>query len=359
MMMNALSLQIQSNRKEYFLREKSQQSEKNESTEQSENNEFAEDESVFKVEGEVQKGRKHPATLSPEELSKPQTPAKVTKMRKVSKVVKNNVNQVSTNQGSPLAEIDTNPKINIITNTQQSTSALKNVAASRGLVKTKVASKASDSDDTDRSELGDQEIDDEERFKQAQYTKIEQEKQVSLSARKLSVSNKSKGQATAAKKSMAKQSMAKQSVAAKSKVSSDLVKIKEETRKTWFDPNKYDMSRIRHPKKIKKELPADADIFCLKCNETFDSTDDLVAHEKRCFKGRQYSCEFAGGCNLTFSQKSLMHQHLKAVHYNDPFICDFCSQTFVYKKSLDTHLIINMVRSPNRISSIIAMSATK
>ena len=109
-------------------------------------------------------------------------------------------------------------------------------------------------------------------------------------------------------------------------------------RKTWFDPDRFDTSRIKHPKKVKKELPDDAEIFCVKCNEVFETSDDLVAHEKNCFKGRRYACTFEGGCNCTFSQKSLMHQHLKAVHYGDPFKCEFCTQMFVYKKSLDSHL---------------------
>ena len=109
-------------------------------------------------------------------------------------------------------------------------------------------------------------------------------------------------------------------------------------RKTWFDPDRFDTSRIKHPKKVKKELPDDAEIFCVKCNEVFEMSNDLVVHEKNCFKGRRYACTFEGGCNCIFSHKSLMHQHLKAVHYDDPFKCEFCTQMFVHKKSLDSHL---------------------
>ena len=81
--------------------------------------------------------------------------------------------------------------------------------------------------------------------------------------------------------------------------------------------------------------------FSCTSNRPFKSaskSNDLVAHEKNCFKGRRYACTFEGGCNCTFSQKSLMHQHLKAVHFDDPFKCDFCTHTFMYKKSLDSHL---------------------
>ena len=48
--------------------------------------------------------------------------------------------------------------------------------------------------------------------------------------------------------------------------------------------------RIRLPKKEKKELPADADIYCMKCNSVFDSTQELSDHEKNCYTGRRYPC---------------------------------------------------------------------
>ena len=126
--------------------------------------------------------------------------------------------------------------------------------------------------------------------------------------------------------------------ASKCKVKSELTLIKEKTRNSWFDPDKYDTSCMKHPKNVKKELPDNAEIFCIKCNEVFSNPDEQVSHKKQCFKGRRYPCEFQGGCECTFLQKSLMHQHLKAVHFDDPFKCEFCTQTFVYKKSLDAHL---------------------
>ena len=126
--------------------------------------------------------------------------------------------------------------------------------------------------------------------------------------------------------------------ASKHKVKSELTLIKGKMRNSWFYLDKYDTSRMKHPKKVKKELPDNAEIFCIKCNEVFLNSDELVSHEKQCFKGRRYLCEFQGGCECTFLQKSLMHQHLKVVHFDDLFKCKFCTQTFVYKKSLDTHL---------------------
>ena len=63
----------------------------------------------------------------------------------------------------------------------------------------------------------------------------------------------------------------------------------------------------------------------------------MTAHEKTCYVGRHYKCP-EPGCDHHNSQKSVLHQHIKAVHYNDPFVCNTCSDTFVYKKSLDKHL---------------------
>ena len=63
----------------------------------------------------------------------------------------------------------------------------------------------------------------------------------------------------------------------------------------------------------------------------------MTAHEKTCYTGRYYKCP-EPGCDHYNSQKSLLRQHIKAVHYNDPFVCDTCNETFVYKKSLDKHL---------------------
>ena len=106
-----------------------------------------------------------------------------------------------------------------------------------------------------------------------------------------------------------------------------------------FDPQKYDTKRIKHPPVVKKELSEGAEIYCgrSKCNEVSNDVLELTAHEKQCFVGRLYQCP-EPGCTHCNSQKSLLHQHIKAIHYNNPFICDTCKETFVYKKSLDKHL---------------------
>ena len=123
----------------------------------------------------------------------------------------------------------------------------------------------------------------------------------------------------------------------RSKNKTELQKQRDQSRSEWFDPQKYDTTRIRHPPVVKKELPEGAEIFCGKCNEVFDEVSELTAHEKTCYKGRRYKCP-EPGCDHHNSQKSVLHQHIKAVHYNDPFVCDTCGDTFVYKKSLDKHL---------------------
>ena len=123
----------------------------------------------------------------------------------------------------------------------------------------------------------------------------------------------------------------------RSKNKTELQKQREQSRSEWFDPQKYDTTRIKHPPVVKKVLPEGAEIFCGKCNEVFDEVSQLTAHEKTCYVGRRYKCP-ESGCDHYNSQKSLLHQHIKAVHYNDPFVCDTCGDTFVYKKSLDKHL---------------------
>ena len=118
---------------------------------------------------------------------------------------------------------------------------------------------------------------------------------------------------------------------------SQLQKQKQQSHSEWFDPEKYDTKRIRHPPPVKKVLPAGAEIYCGKCNEVFDDVSELTAHEKTCYVGGRYKCP-QPGCSHVNMQKSLLHQHIKAIHYCDPFLCTICAETFVYKKSLDKHL---------------------
>ena len=118
---------------------------------------------------------------------------------------------------------------------------------------------------------------------------------------------------------------------------SELQKQKQQSHSEWFDPKQYDTKWVRHPPVVKKLLPADAEIYCRKCHEVFDDVSQLSAHEKTCYVGRHYKCTY-DGCSHVNTQKSLLHQHIKAIHFCDPFICEICAETFVYKKSLDKHL---------------------
>ena len=90
--------------------------------------------------------------------------------------------------------------------------------------------------------------------------------------------------------------------------------------------------------KVKKDLPEGATIFCTKCHEVFDNADQLSVHEKNCFIGRRYPCPYAG-CSHVNSQNSLLDEHIKGVHENNPFRCELCPQeVFIYKKSYNKHL---------------------
>ena len=89
--------------------------------------------------------------------------------------------------------------------------------------------------------------------------------------------------------------------------------------------------------KVKKDLPEGATIFCTKCHEVFDNADQLSVHEKKCFIGRRYPCPYAG-CSHENSQNSLLEEHIKGIHENNPFRCELCPQeVFIYKKSYNKH----------------------
>ena len=118
---------------------------------------------------------------------------------------------------------------------------------------------------------------------------------------------------------------------------SELQKQKQQSHSEWFDPKKYNTKQVRHSPVVKKVLPADAEIYCRKCNEVLNDASELTAHEKTCYVGRRYKCTYPK-CSYVNAQKSLLHQHIKAIHFNNPFVCDICKETFVYKKSLDKHL---------------------
>ena len=108
----------------------------------------------------------------------------------------------------------------------------------------------------------------------------------------------------------------------------------------WVDPNIYPTKRIKHEPVVKSEPIDDADgsiIFCTKCNKVFLSVDDLQKHEKSCYKGRRYNCFFQG-CDKSFSQRSIMHQHYKGVHQRNPFRCPHCNAPYIFTKVMNHHI---------------------
>ena len=77
-------------------------------------------------------------------------------------------------------------------------------------------------------------------------------------------------------------------------------------------------------------------ICCSKCKKVFQDVDELELYEKKCFVGRRYPCMHPG-CRHVNSQKSLLNEHVKGVHENNPFRYDVCGETFIYWKSLRKH----------------------
>ena len=104
-------------------------------------------------------------------------------------------------------------------------------------------------------------------------------------------------------------------------------------RDEWYDETLFDNKRIKHEVKVKKETPSEDSIFCLKCNEIFDSIEDLNAHsQNKCYTKYSYTC-LDKKCTKTFSQKSNMQQHYYTVHLGKPFKCQYCNSYFTYIKT--------------------------
>ena len=175
----------------------------------------------------------------------------------------------------------------------------------------------------------------------SKVTENQQQSQASSGAVKVKVDNDS--DSSLDREEAEYQSKLQQATRSKGKKpKSEKQQKKDAAREEWFDPTKFDTKRVKHPPVVKKPVPLDDDvIFCNKCKTVFDTVDNLCDHEKNCFKGRRYPCTWKG-CNHVNSQWSLMHQHVKAVHYNDPFQCHICpNETFIYKKSMDKHVKTN------------------
>ena len=113
---------------------------------------------------------------------------------------------------------------------------------------------------------------------------------------------------------------------------------KTSVRDQWYDETIFDSKRIKHEVKVKKEVPSDDDIYCIKCNEKFDSVDALNDHSKnKCYTRYSYN-SLDKKCKKTFSQKSNMQQHYYTVHLGKPFKCEYCDRYFTYLKTCIKHM---------------------
>ena len=98
-------------------------------------------------------------------------------------------------------------------------------------------------------------------------------------------------------------------------------------------------------------------ICCSKCKKVFQDVDELELHEKKCFVGRRYPCKYPG-CGHVNSQNSLLNEHVKGVHENNPFRCEICSETFIYWRSLRKREKQANAEQLSTHSSIIVLNAT-
>ena len=106
------------------------------------------------------------------------------------------------------------------------------------------------------------------------------------------------------------------------------------------DKNKYD-SQGKKRKRTEDDSSDDTTYPCEKCGEHFTDFDKYKQHKAMCFKRpRKFICPHKK-CRKPFNQKTMMNQHYKYHHTNEPkdFVCKKCDTDFVYRKSLRIHII--------------------
>ena len=83
-------------------------------------------------------------------------------------------------------------------------------------------------------------------------------------------------------------------------------------------------------------LSGDKPYKCKFCGKAFNRNAHLVRHRKIHNGGeKEWKCE---QCGFSFWEKSDLVRHIKSHEGNRPFKCDFCEQTFVWKRYLYKHL---------------------
>ncbi|KAH3727517.1 zinc finger protein 271-like [Dreissena polymorpha] len=76
---------------------------------------------------------------------------------------------------------------------------------------------------------------------------------------------------------------------------------------------------------------------CKFCGKAFNRNAHLVRHRKIHLEGeKEFKCH---QCGFAFYEKSDLQRHIRSHEGNRPYKCDFCPQTFVWKRYLYKHLI--------------------
>ena len=119
-----------------------------------------------------------------------------------------------------------------------------------------------------------------------------------------------------------------------------------QVREEWYDETIFDNKSLKHEVKVKKEAPpSDDSIFCLKCNKTFNSIEDLNAHSKnKCYTKYSYKC-LDKKCTKTFSQSLICSSTIKQCIWESSSSVNIVTFTLPTSK-----LIPNMRKLSTRIS---------
>ncbi|XP_018026342.1 zinc finger protein 3 homolog [Hyalella azteca] len=89
-------------------------------------------------------------------------------------------------------------------------------------------------------------------------------------------------------------------------------------------------------KKMKSSSKKDLSFQCKECSLLFRKKDDLDAHMEDHLIKLQNSCPL---CNAIFPSKSSLQMHIRQ-HFNNPHICNVCSEQFSDKSLLSKHKLL-------------------
>eukprot|EP00045_Choanoeca_perplexa_P011708 m.125003 g.125003 ORF g.125003 m.125003 type:complete len:561 (+) comp15731_c0_seq2:228-1910(+) len=95
------------------------------------------------------------------------------------------------------------------------------------------------------------------------------------------------------------------------------------------------LQKVHMTRHLRSHLSEAYAFRCTQCPKVFYRRDQLVQHLRTHARAKGFPCTVAG-CRLTFSQKSLLHDHLATEHNNQPqdqYSCRFCgfkSESLLY-----------------------------